>query len=150
MMTARPLFENDATKAVERAIAKECAEAWGYDFEKINALSYGPDFAMLRRGCGDHPPVDFYLEAKGRNWRYRDGDGYWLSVLKVRSCWALKQCSGTPSRLAVRFDDGVIRWTRMNLHSDRVIWAGRKDRNGSPGDMEPCFVFDWAAFEELR
>lgn len=145
-MTVRPLYENDQSLSAEAEIANACAYCWGWEARKLS-IAYGPDYALIRDGV-PRPTVRMFLEAKDRNWTFGNGDGYWLSALKARSCWSLWQSTGIPVRLAVRFNDGVIRWTRMNLFTN-TIWTGRHDRDDQ-FDVEPHVVFDWIVFEELR
>ena len=151
----RPFHENDQNRLDELAIADECAAAWGLVRRKIPGFSYGPDFVFTKHTPISFPAIEFFVEVKKRNLEFGYEDGLYLSVQKVRACWGLKQVSGRRTRLAIRFKDGKIRWVfDTNLHDDRCIWAGRKDRveingNTEEGDMEPCFVFDWAIFQEL-
>jgi hypothetical protein len=144
----RPLYENAANVSDEEAIVIELLPFLKLDAYCKLSMAYGVDFALMMGDDTLPARVVLFAEAKKRNWAFGSGDGYRLSLLKARSAWSLQQTTGIKSVLAVRFNDGIIRWCRMNTYNDRVIIAGRTDR-GDPFDLEPHVTFDWVVFEEL-
>jgi hypothetical protein len=157
---SRPLLENSVNLAAEKRIAAFVTERWHLDGFKKLPISYGLDFALLRN-CSPRPIVDCYIEtdvdseivgyaeAKQRRWTFRNGDGYYLALLKANAARNIRGTTGCKCALTVEFDDGIIRWCFMNLYSPKIIWTGRTDR-GYDEDIEPHVIYNWAVFQEFR
>jgi hypothetical protein len=145
----RVVYENRESQTAEQQIVAEVIEAWGLEGADKLPISYRMDYAVYHWEV--KPPIqviDWFLEAKSRDWMFGNGDGYRLSLLKAEAAWTLRQVTGLPSILAVRFFGGIIRWTHMNIYRPDIIIAGRRDRNDA-ADIEPHVVYDWSLFSEL-
>lgn len=149
----RPFYESEQDRKNERAVADELLLLWNCDHHHKLSLSYGLDFALIRNG-----DVRVFVEIKCRpDLPFGYGDGYYISMLKVMSAFALRITTGLRTFLVIRPEDNQLYWCDFERDMvcdsiytpQRVLIHGRKDRN-DPGDYEPCAVIPWNEFIKIK
>jgi hypothetical protein len=160
-MLFRPTFETDETLAAEERIAQvvkahSFSHIIGVMLHKLGRLQI-IDFAV-EIGIRPNQEIIAFLECK---WRvetatqkglpYGYGDGYYISLNKALHADSLNR-AGTPVLLCCQFIDQSIwiaeDWTPDSLPGQRIIMAGRDDRNDGD-DIEPHVVVPWANFTKI-
>ena len=141
-MSARPLYENDRTRAAEQSAINRYCEAKGLDLRKL-PIAYAVDFALFR---GNR--LHSWVEYKSRPGVERYATIF-LSAKKVAEGKRLHREFGGSFVFLVE-SGGVLRYLDLSARDpDSIEWGGRKDR-GDWQDMEPMCHYRLSWFQELR
>lgn len=137
----RPFYEQEQDRVAEQRIIDHVAKAWDLMPYKL-PISYGLDFAL----CSGHQ-VKAFVEAKNRDWPFKQGNGFRISMLKTLRAMEIEVATRVPCLMTIRFRCGNIYWAPFQP-VEGCIWAGRGDR-GDVADMEPHIVVPWDDFQRI-
>ena len=134
---ARPVYESESDRRVEREIAESFAERWRCSFHHLRRLSQ-VDAAIMQ-----DDKVVAWAEIKRRRVPAKRYPTILLSAEKAAHGVNLSQLTEMPFLFLVRFDDcdAYVKVEQRHLKQLRIM--GRTDR-GDEADVEPCIEIDAA------
>ena len=141
----RPLYETEANRINERAVAKLIEGKWNCKCVKLKQ-AYALDYALIRDG-----KVIAFMEIKCRNYtmdKLNSMGGFMISVHKWLEAKAICDVSSVPLCLVVRTHDGVWYHKTSDFLNDGIGFGGRLDR-GDDQDVEPVILLKGNRFKNI-
>jgi len=141
----RPLYETEANRINERAVAQLVEGKWNCKCVKLKK-AYALDYAIVR----DKKIVSF-MEIKCRNYtmeKLGSMGGFMISLHKWLEAKAICDVSNVPFCLVVRTNDGVFWHKTTDFKNYEVSIGGRYDR-GDDQDVEPVILLKPECFLKI-
>lgn len=139
----RPMYETQADIDRQNAVLTAFADRFNARFMPT-PKAYPFDACMLR---GDR--VVAFCEVKSRRCAADSYPSLLLSAHKWRDMVLFSDTTGMPTILIAAFDDGIVRWLKVNRDLlPTITFAGRADM-GDVQDMEPMVDLRNGMFEEF-
>lgn len=124
----------------EKVVAKAIEKAWNVTCNKSGLFEH-LDFTLVANN-----KIVAYAETKARSHVY----GTYPTVYFSQRKWLAVKKTGKPGYFVVKFNDGIRAARVDTLDGSKPIWAGRKDRENAPNDMEYIIEIPITRFKKLE
>jgi hypothetical protein len=112
----------------------------------LRSTRYRLDAVSYKNRSEGYPEPKMFYEAKARDIPFGHyKSGLLLSLSKIMAAHWLREETGLPCNLFVKFSDGVIAGVSLKRHDGSLHIAGRTDTNYFY-DVEPEVLFPWDRF----
>jgi hypothetical protein len=139
---SRPLYENDATKAKEKALGDIVCAKWKCELQKVS-IKYHVDCLALREG-----EAMAWVELRCRNNHVLQYPTLMISLAKVQGAKRLQEDTGLPVFLVVEWNDSVM-FTNLG-QCDFTLGFGGRNEIRDWQDQEPVCHIPIEQFQEFR